>query len=119
MDPQFEELAKTIAESVTAAVTASLDKRLESHVRDSEERVKEHVKDQVDKLESRIEGRLAIYFEGVNDQVKRGAEGYGATLESIDRRLDRLEKDWNKNFRLHSSVLKNHADRVGALEKRS
>ncbi len=65
-----------------------------------------------------IEERLTIHFEGVKDQVQRGAEGYGATLESIDRRLDRLEKDWNKNFRRHASVLKNHADRIDALEKR-
>ena len=115
MEPQLEELAKEIAESVTAAVTASIEKRLESQLRDSEERFKEHV----DKLETRIEGRLAIHFEGVKDQVKRGAEGYGATLESIDRRLDRLEKDWDKNFRLHSSVLNNHADRIDAIEKRS
>ncbi len=70
MDPRFEELAKEIAESVTAAVTKS------------------------------IETRLTIHLEGVKDQVQRAAEGYGATLESIDRRLDRLEKDWNKNCRL-------------------
>jgi uncharacterized protein YukE len=114
MDPQFEGLAKEIAESVTAAVTASIEKRLESHLRNSEERVKEHI----DKLETRIEGRLSIHFEGVKDQVKRGAEGYGATLESIDRRLDRLEREWNRNFRLHSRVLKNHADRIDAIEKR-
>ena len=88
VDPQFQELAKEIAESVTAAVTKS------------------------------IEMRLTIHLEGVKDQVQRAAEGYGATLESIDRRLDRLEKDWNKNFRLHSSVLKNHADRIDTLEKR-
>lgn len=115
MDPQFQELSKQIAESVSAAVTESIERRLESQLRDSEERFKEHV----DKLETRIEGRLAVQFEGVKDQVKRGAEGYGATLESIDRRLDRLEKDWNRNFRLHSSVLKNHADRIDVLEKRS
>lgn len=88
VDPQLDELAKQIAQEVTAAVTKS------------------------------IEERLTIHFEGVKDQVQRGAEGYGATLESIDRRLDRLETDWNKNFRLHSSVLKNHADRIDAIEKR-
>ena len=88
MDPQFQELAREISEAVTAAVTEAVEKRLQ------------------------------IHFEGVKDQVKLGAEGYGATLESIDRRLDRLEKDWQRNFRLHSKVLKNHSDRIDAIEKR-
>ena len=88
MDPQFQELARDITESVTRAVTESIEKRLQ------------------------------IHFEAVKEQVKLGAEGYGATLESIDRKLDRLEKDWNRNFRMHSKVLKNHADRINALEKR-
>lgn len=125
MDSQFQELAREIADSVTAkvtesvtgsvtaAVTESVEKRLTSHFHDSDERVKDHIA----RLEGRIEKRLAIHFEGVRDQVKRGAEGYGATLESIDRRLDRLEKDWKRNFRLHSRVLKHHADRINAIEK--
>ncbi len=115
MDPQFDELAKQIAESVTAAVTKSIETRLDSHFRETQE----GVKIQINNLEGRLEDCLAIHFEGVNDQVQRAAEGYGATLESIDRRLDRLETDWNKNFRLHSSVLKNHADRIDVIEKRS
>jgi hypothetical protein len=114
VDPQFEELAREIAESVTAAVTKSIETRLQSHFRETQDGVKA----QINSLEGRLEERLTIHFEGVKDQVQRGAEGYGVTLESIDRRLDRLERDWNKNFRLHSSVLKNHADRIDVIEKR-
>ena len=89
MDPQSQELAREISEAVTAALTEAVEKRLQLH------------------------------FEGVREQVKLGAEGYGATLESIDRRLDRLEREWKRNFRLHSKVLKNHSERLGAIEKRS
>lgn len=89
MDPQVDEIARLIKES--------------------EDRVKKHV----DELETRVKMQL----ETVEDKVKRAAEGYGGTLESIDRRLDRLEKSWIRNFKMHSAVLKNHAGRIEALEK--
>ncbi len=76
---------------------------------------------QIYNLEGRLEERLTIHLEGVKDQVQRGAEGYGATLESIDRRLDRLEKDWNTNFRLaleraQESRRSNRRDREARLD---
>jgi hypothetical protein len=52
-----------------------------------------------------IEPRLQIHFEGVQGLIKVAAEGYGGTLESIGRRLDRIEKDWRGNLGIHLDAL--------------
>lgn len=48
-----------------------------------------------------IEPRLQIHFERVQGLVKVAAEGYGGTLESIDRRLDRLEKQFHRGLKAY------------------
>lgn len=90
MDPQFEELAREIVRRV--------DARLEE-------------------FHGRNEHRLQVHFERTSTLVKEAAEGYGGTLESIDRRLSRLEKKWEKNFANHTGILANHNQRLGELEK--
>jgi len=65
-----------------------------------------------------IEPRLQMHFEGVQQLVKVAADGYAGTLESIDRRLDRLEKKADRHYRLHSAVLKDNGERIDTLEKR-
>ena len=69
------------------------------------------------------EGRLAhqakINVEAVKEQAKLAAEGYGATLEAINRRLDRIEKAVTDDIGAHDAVLKNHNERISALESRN
>jgi uncharacterized protein Yka (UPF0111/DUF47 family) len=88
MDPQFQELAREISEAVTAAVTESVEKRLKGAFGDSEARIKKHI----DEFENRAEQRLKMHFESMDEKVKLAAEGYGATLEGIERRLSELNK---------------------------
>lgn len=105
MEPQFQELAREISESVAERVTDAVTERVAVRLTASET--------------SAVEKRLQVHFEAMELLVKLSAEGYGATLDSIDHRLARLEKDWNRNIRLHSKALKNHAVRIDAIEKRS
>ena len=46
-------------------------------------------------IENRLEHRMQVHFERREGLVARAAEGYGATLGSIDRRLQKLEKKWD------------------------
>ena len=87
MDAQFRELAteiteavtKSVTEAVTKAVTVAVEERLTSHFRD----VKEHI----DKFENRTEERMKMHFENLEGTVKLAGEGYGTTLEGIERKL--------------------------------
>ena len=65
-----------------------------------------------------VEDRLKVHFENTSDLVKRAAEGFDATLGSIDRRLDRLEEKVDHGFRDIAHVLKNHERRITALEQK-
>ena len=69
------------------------------------------------KVTDQLEHRLNVHFERTFDLVKRTAEGYGATLESLDRRLDRLERNWTARFGDHESLLRNHEQRITGLEQ--
>ena len=81
-----------------------------------DDREKDLAREVANEVLKAIEPRLQIHFEQLQGLLKVAAEGYGGTLESIDRRLDRLEKSWTRNFKLHSAVLKNHAGRIEVLE---
>jgi DNA anti-recombination protein RmuC len=65
MDPQFEELAKHIADDV--------EKRFSKRFDDAEERLSNGARANMEELKTAIQ---------------LSAEGYGATLEAIDRRLE-------------------------------
>ena len=100
MDPQFEELARRVA----AEVVAQLSPKLVSEITTS--------------VESSMEHRMTVHFERMDGLVKRSAEGYGATLDSIDRRLTRLEKKWDTRISDHDRALSNHNERISRLEQK-
>ena len=106
MDPQFEELARKVATEVIEQLSPKL-------VADVSSKVAVEVAHAV---ETRLEGRMQIHFEQMEGLVKRAAEGYGATLGSIDRRLKRLEKKWDTKITDHDRVLANHNERISSLE---
>ena len=148
MDPQFEELARRVATEVVgqlspklvddvsdrvieqlssklvADVSDSVIERLspkltadvtESVVREASPRIALTV---ADKVEKSLEGRMQIHFERMEGLVKVAAEGYGATLGSIDRRLTRLEKKWDTKISDHDQILGNHNQRISSLEQK-
>ena len=57
-------------------------------------------------------------MEDMASQVRTAAEGYGATLESIDRRLKRMSTQIRTKDRDRDLVLKDHGKRISALERR-
>jgi hypothetical protein len=137
MDPQFEELARVIraqvAEDASHAI-AALETRLEQRIDSLETQLEQRsvaletqleqrsvafetrLGQRADALEDRLEHRMQVHFERMEGLVHRAAEGYGATLESIDRRLDRLETKWDTQIADHGSVLTDHGRRISALE---
>ena len=67
-------------------------------------------------VERRLEHRMQVHFERMEGLVGRAAEGFGATLGSIDRRLTRLETNWDTRILDHERVIKNHNERIEKLE---
>ena len=96
MDPQFEELARKVATEVVEQLSPKL----------------------LRSLEASMEQRMTVHFERMEGLVKLASEGYGATLGSIDRRLQRLETKWDTKISDHDRVLANHNERISSLERK-
>ena len=80
MDRNFQKLANEIIQQVEARVKTHLD-QFEAR---AEKRMQMH-------FES-MEVRMQMHFENMEGTVRLAAEGYGATLESINRRLTELDE---------------------------
>lgn len=93
MDPQFEELAQRLKSELATVVA-----------------------DQFAAAETRLVGQYKVHAEEMTAQVKLAAEGYGATLESIERSLKDLSSKWDTKIADHDLVLANHAKRIENLE---
>lgn len=113
MNPEFEELAQQITKSVTVAVNA--------HVTDvvtaTERRLSDLVTERLDSSERRLSEQARIHTEAVKSEAKLAAEGYAATLDSINRRLDSIETVVNEKLAHHDQVLANHGERLTSLER--
>lgn len=110
MDTRFQELANRIdriAADVTASVTAAVTAA-----------VNEHVTNVVTAAEKRLSQQAQINAEAVRDTAKAIADGYGGTLEAIDRRLEQMNRDFSTKFGDHDRVLNSHARRLSALERK-
>ena len=73
---------------------------------------------QVEATEKRILDAFKIHGEDLRTAVHKAAEGYGATLQSIERKVDETNRHWAAKWELHEDVLKNHAGRIAALDDR-
>ena len=98
-----EELIRKVADEVATKVADEVATKVATQVR---------------QLADQVELRLNVHFENTSDLVKRAAEGFDATLGSIDRRLDRLEEKVDNGFRDVAHVLKDHEQRITALEQK-
>lgn len=107
MDPQFEELAERLKSELATIIADQLKKELTTVV-----------VDQFAATESRLVGQYKIHAEEMNAQVKLAADGYAATLDSIDRRLKRLETKWDTTISDHDRVLASHNQRISSLERK-
>ena len=91
MDPQFEELARRLADDVDGRFLRRIEQ---------------------------FEKRAQVYMEELRSTVKLAAEGYGATLDRIDRQLAELNAKVDTKFGDHERVLQDHASLIKALERR-
>ena len=108
----FEE---RIATNVERRLSGAFEERIKTHVVDTlEERIKEHI----DKFEERAELRMKMHFESLETKVTLAAEGYGGTLQKIERELVDLNKKVDTKFDDHSTILRDHGTRIAELEKR-
>ena len=106
MDPQFEELAQHIANDV--------DKRIAKHLNAAEKRLAKRFR----AAEKRLSNGARMNMEELRAATKLAAEGYGATLEQIERRLNELNSKWDTQISDHDKALTKHAERITALEHR-
>lgn len=112
MDPQFVELSEEITRNVSAAVTQDVTEAVTRDVtaavtrnvtaavtRDVTTAVTEavtaavngHVTELLTAAEERLAKQAQINVEAVKEVAKLAAEGYAASLDTIHRRLDRIE----------------------------
>lgn len=140
MEPQFEELSQRITRDVTAAVTkevtavvtkevttavnahvteavAAAERRLGEQALAHREELVRVVGGQVSAAERRLSEQAQANGEAVKDQAKLAAEGYAATLDSINRHLHGIETAVGIKFADHDKVLTNHGERLTALER--
>lgn len=66
----------------------------------------------------RLETQSQVQVEQFGDLVQRAAEGYGATLEHINRRLGEIHESVTRRLDDHDIALENHAQRITTLEQR-
>ena len=108
MNPEFEELAERLSEELAERLSKDVAKQLGA--------VEQRLTARVDHAEDELKRHSTAHMESVKEEAKLAAEGYGATLGSIDRRLRRLEKKWDTKISDHDRVLDNHNDRISGLE---
>ena len=65
-----------------------------------------------------IKHQARLNMEELKTQVKAAADGYGGTLEGIQRELKDLNEKFDTKFGDHDLVLADHNQRIVKLEKR-
>jgi len=119
MDPQFEELAQRLKNELAPAIADQLKSELATVVADQLKiQLPTVVADQFAAAESRLVEEYKIHAEEMKSEVRRAAEGYGSTLEAINRKLQELETKWDTRIYDHERVLDNHNHRITLLEEK-
>lgn len=101
MDVRDERLCKTL--------------RADMDVRD--ERLRKTLIAEMDAREERIRNAFIVQTEKLREDIQKAAEGYGATLERIERTVREIHRDGQVKWDLHDYVLKDHAARITKLER--
>ncbi len=95
---QFADISKQL-DGMEGRLTAHVDKQLAAAVKD-------------------LKHQAQIYKEELKEEVKLGAEGYGATLKGIERELAERNKKVDTSLGDHDLVLTDHSKRIIKLEER-
>jgi hypothetical protein len=109
-------------EQLRQAISQDIDKKLDEKFAGAEKRLSDHVSrelsQQLDTATKDLKGQMQVHFEDMQDLVKGAADGYGGTLESIERQLKELSTKWDTKITDHDQVLQNHSGRLEKLERR-
>ena len=114
MDPQFQELARHIADDVVKRIDGVVVKRLG----EAEKGFDELIVKRLGEAEKRLSDGAQMNMEELRTATRLVAEGYGVTLERIERQLNELNTKWDTTIGDHDKALRDHAARITALEHR-
>ena len=128
MQQQFNELRQAIAKDIAERFEASerrlrdgLSKDLASSLEASEQRLRESLSQdmarQLETAQQHLEGCMQMHAEDLKDHVTKAAEGYGGTLDGIQRELKDFRAEWRNKADDTDGVLANHIGRIVALEQ--
>lgn len=128
MQQQFNELRQAIAGDIAERLEASEQRlreglsnevaaRFEASERRLSESLSQVVARQLETAPQHLEGRMQVHSEELKDLVTKAAEGYGGTLEAIERELKDFRSEWRSKAGDTDRVLANHAGRIVAIEK--
>lgn len=128
MDQQFNELRQAIAKDIAERFEASerrlregLSKELDARFTASEQRLSEKltrvIVEQLETAQQHLEGCMQMHAEDLKDHVTKAADGYGGTLDGIQRELKDFRAEWRNKADDTDLILANHAGRIDAIEK--
>jgi len=109
MQQQFNELRQAIAKDIAERFEAS-----ELRLRES---LSQDMARQLETAQQHLEGCMQMHAEDLKDHVTKAAEGYGGTLDGIQRELKDFRAEWRKKADDTDGVLANHIGRIVALEQ--
>ena len=109
MQQQFNELRQAIAKDIAERFEAS-----ELRLRES---LSQDMARQFETAQQHLEGCMQMHAEDLKDHVTKAAEGYGGTLDGIQRELKDFRAEWRKKADDTDGVLANHIGRIVALEQ--
>ena len=139
MDLQLQDVVKQIADAVDRRLADRFDEaearlgnrfdeaearlgnrfdEAEAHLASRFDEAGARLANRFDEAEARLANAAKAHMEELRDLVKVTAEGYGATLDGINRRLDRIEKKVDDGFADQGKVLREHTMQVNALKHR-
>lgn len=91
--------------------------KVEASERRLGERLSQVVARQLETAQQHLENRMQVHAESLKDLVTKAAEGYGGTLDGIQRELKDFRAEWRKQTEDTDKVMANHGGRIEAIEK--
>ena len=94
LDAKFRDSEERLHDKLAARFEAREERLLTT--------ISQDVARQLETAVKHLDDRAGIYMEGMKELVTKAAEGYGGTLEAIDRRLGELAGKWDTTIADHS-----------------
>jgi exonuclease VII small subunit len=102
MEVSLEQVVAQVSEAVKQIA------EVKTELGHAEQRLKAHV----DEAKNDLKHQAQVYKDELKEEGRKAAEGYGGTLERIERDLADLNKTVATKFRDHDLVLSDHNKRI-------